>query len=254
MRTEREKLHSVWRQMIQRCHMPTARNYRWYGARGISVCDRWRGSFDAFLSDMGERPPGATLDRIDTSSGYSPGNCRWASWVDQANNRTSNKLLAYNGRSHTLAEWARIVGFSHGAIKLRLKRGWTVGQALEYEPRPTGPDRRPNRAPPVRAALALLLLLCAPAAAHRAPSGWEYDQACCSDLDCAPVPESAVVEATGGYIVRLVPGQHPMVRAPLAAFLAHGDSRIRVSGDEHRHACVSGSGRLLCIYVPPGGV
>jgi hypothetical protein len=90
--------------------------------------------------------------------------------------------------------------------------------------------------------------------AHQAPSGWAYDPECCSDLDCAPVPESAVVEATGGYSVRLAPGQHPMVRTPLAAFLAHGDSRIRVSGDEHRHACVSSSGRLLCIYVQPGGV
>jgi hypothetical protein len=62
-----------------------------------------------------------------------------------------------------------------------------------------------------------------------------------------------VVEASGGYSVRLAPGDHPLVRAPVTAFIPHGDRRIRVSGDEHRHACVMG-GRILCIYVPPGGV
>ena len=109
-----------------------------------------------------------------------------------------------------------------------------------------------------RALLAMLLAvavaaLAAAALAHQSPSGWEYDLACCSVHDCAPVPETAVREATGGYSVRLVPGDHPLVTSPLAAFVAHGSPALRVSGDDRRHVCVS-HGRVLCVYVPPGGV
>ena len=102
--------------------------------------------------------------------------------------------------------------------------------------------------------LVLALLVIPPAAfAHTAPSGWAYDRDCCSDMDCAPVPDSAVREATGGYSVRLVPGGHPLVSAPMSAFVAHGSPALRVSGDDRRHVCVS-HGRVLCVYVPPGGV
>jgi hypothetical protein len=104
----------------------------------------------------------------------------------------------------------------------------------------------------------LALLLAAPAAAHQAPAGWSYDPECCSSMDCAMVPDAAVREVRGGYSVTLAPGMHPMVPvgvAPVSHFIAHGDSRIRVSGDEHKHACVSRfSGHVYCVYVPPGGV
>lgn len=90
---------------------------------------------------------------------------------------------------------------------------------------------------------------------HSAPSGWSYDWECCSTMDCAPVPDAAVREAAGGYSVRVEPGQHPMVTgSAVTGFIAHGDSRIRVSGDSDRHVCISRAGTLLCIYVPPGGV
>lgn len=105
-----------------------------------------------------------------------------------------------------------------------------------------------------RAILAALLALAAAAAlAHQAPSGWSYDRECCSEADCAPVPDFAVREATGGYVVRLLPGDHPMVATPLAAFLAHGSPMLRASGDGRKHVCASG-GRVLCVYLPPGGV
>lgn len=109
--------------------------------------------------------------------------------------------------------------------------------------------------PALGAAVVTALLFAVPALAHQAPSGWAYDRECCHNLDCAPAPDGAIREVQGGYQVTLAPGSHPMVRdRTVTGFVPHGDPRIRVSGDEDRHACVSGTGRILCIYIPPGGV
>lgn len=77
----------IWAAMIQRCTNPKSRDYKLYGAIGISVCDRWRNSFEAFLADMGERPDGRSLDRVDNDGNYEPSNCRWATAVEQARNK-----------------------------------------------------------------------------------------------------------------------------------------------------------------------
>lgn len=78
--------------MLDRCHNPNSSRWAYYGARGIVVCERWRKSFEAFLSDMGERPDGRTLDRIDSNGNYEPGNCRWSTHAEQCQNRRSTKL------------------------------------------------------------------------------------------------------------------------------------------------------------------
>lgn len=85
--------YKVWTQMRQRCHSEYAPNYRFYGAKGVTVCDRWRfgedgkTGFQCFMEDMGDRPEGMTLDRIDPLEGYGPDNCRWSSWAEQAKNK-----------------------------------------------------------------------------------------------------------------------------------------------------------------------
>jgi len=100
------------------------------------------------------------------------------------------------------------------------------------------------------------LVMAAAANGHQARSGWSYDYPeCCWGRECAEVPSGVVREVQGGYAVRVVPGQHPMLTAGAAieGFVPHGDARIRVSQDSERHVCIV-YGRIGCIYVPPGGV
>lgn len=86
------KIYKVWSDMIRRCENPRAQNYRNYGARGITICSRWRDSFEAFLEDMGLPEPGLSLDRINTDGDYEPSNCRWATDAEQTQNRRVCKL------------------------------------------------------------------------------------------------------------------------------------------------------------------
>lgn len=118
--------YRVWAGMIRRCEAPNAVGYQWYGGRGIKVCDRWRNSFEAFLSDMGERPDGLTLERNDTNGDYEPGNCRWATMQEQTRNKRNN--ITHDGV--ILTDAARALGINHSAISARLLRGWSLERAM----------------------------------------------------------------------------------------------------------------------------
>lgn len=119
-----------WRAMLNRCYRAKTMHYDRYGGSGIKVCDRWREGFRNFLFDMGDRPAGTTLDRIDSSGNYCPENCRWASPKTQAHNRRSSVPLAYKGKTQCLAAWAREYNISPIALARRLKSGWDLETAL----------------------------------------------------------------------------------------------------------------------------
>jgi hypothetical protein len=122
--------YKSWVAMLQRCTNPNDPSFANYGGRGITVCDRWR-RFELFYEDMGPRPLKQSMDRIDNSLGYFKENCRWAPDSVQATNKRTNRLLCYDGRSQTLAEWAREAGIEEDTLRRRIgKLGWTVERSL----------------------------------------------------------------------------------------------------------------------------
>lgn len=116
--------YRVWKAMRDRCaHHPR------YTSRNILVCEEWN-SFEKFFEDMGRCPDGYSLDRIDNSKGYSKSNCRWASNIQQARNRTNNRILTFNGESLNVIEWAEKLGVSSTALYMRLSNGWSTERTL----------------------------------------------------------------------------------------------------------------------------
>lgn len=126
--------HNIWMGMIGRCNNPRNARFKDYGGRGISVCSRWM-KFENFISDMGARPKGCSMDRIDNDGPYSPANCRWSNRVSQANNARSNKKITCRGMTMGEAEWARFRGIKRTTVQHRLRVGWSVEEALGYSTR-----------------------------------------------------------------------------------------------------------------------
>lgn len=123
------RTYKSWQSMRTRCLNKRSDQYPDYGARGITVCSRWE-SFEAFLEDMGERPDGHSIDRIDNDKGYEKSNCRWATMRDQENNKRNNVLLEFKGRNMTIAEWSRETGIRYHTIMQRHNLNWPVERIL----------------------------------------------------------------------------------------------------------------------------
>jgi hypothetical protein len=116
--------------MKARCYNPKDKRYECYGGRGITICDRWLGSFPLFLSDMGSKPsPHHSIERMNGDKGYEPGNCVWATLSEQANNRSNNTRIEIDGRTQNLIQWSKEAGVNRTVILRRMKRGIT-GAAL----------------------------------------------------------------------------------------------------------------------------
>lgn len=129
--------YQAWIGMRVRCNNPKARNFHDYGGRGITVCDKWNASFEAFRDDMGLRPsPDHSLDRIDNSKGYFPNNCRWATPSEQQSNRRNACLITALGETLNLSAWSKRLGVAPYAIRNRIKAGWSLEDAVSRPPRP----------------------------------------------------------------------------------------------------------------------
>jgi hypothetical protein len=118
--------YKSWNAMIQRCTNPNSTGYADYGGRGIGICDRWQGEMGYlnFVADMGPRPKGQTLDRIEGNGHYEPANTRWATAKVQQNNRRCVRMIAAGGETLPMSEWTERMGFSKNTIAERIKKGW----------------------------------------------------------------------------------------------------------------------------------
>jgi hypothetical protein len=134
----RTRIYNVWKQLFQRCENPRCPSYKNYGARGIAVCEEWR-DFAIFYADMGDCPPGYTIERNDNDGPYSKSNCRWATHADQRNNTRFNSVLELNGERRTVAKWAEKTGIKFSTIQARLSYGWSIERTLTEPVKGTSP-------------------------------------------------------------------------------------------------------------------
>ncbi len=125
----RHSAYNSWTGMMGRCYNPRLKSWKRYGGRGISVCSRWH-SVVNFIEDMGEKPPGKSIDRINNDKGYCKSNCRWATRVQQNNNHSRNVRLKYRNESLTISQWSRRLGVSRSSICSRLGKGWSAEKSL----------------------------------------------------------------------------------------------------------------------------
>lgn len=126
----RTPTHRTWKAMLDRCLNLNAHGYENYGGRGILVCDQWL-RFSNFFADMGLRPKGTTLDRIDTNGNYEPGNCRWADKKTQRrNSRQRMHYMTIGIETLCLSDWCKRLGLRENLVRYRLSKGWSVEKSL----------------------------------------------------------------------------------------------------------------------------
>lgn len=126
---EATPVYNAYHAMLQRCTNPKVKFFPRYGGRGIEICDRWK-SFENFYADMGDRPAGMTLGRIDNNGNYEPSNCRWETVKQQLRNRELTVFVEYDGNRIALSELAEIKGIKPKLLRARLKSGWDINKAV----------------------------------------------------------------------------------------------------------------------------
>ena len=126
-------LYSCWQSMKRRCDSPNNPQYKDYGGRGITVCDKWINNFHAFSSDMGERPKGMTLDRIDNNKGYSPENCKWSTRKEQQRNRRYSIFVTIEGKRYRAVVLAEKACVKTDTIVARANRGLSLEEVLSKD-------------------------------------------------------------------------------------------------------------------------
>lgn len=126
------KLYSIWRGMKCRCNTKSSGSYNRYGAKEVTICKEWNEDFTSFYnwSISNGYVEGLTIDRIDYNGIYEPSNCRWVDYTTQANNRSTNVRVEYNGENHTLTEWGRILNINRSTLYYRRKKGWNDEKIL----------------------------------------------------------------------------------------------------------------------------
>lgn len=113
--------HRIWANMLTRCRNENFKDYKLYGGRGVSVCERWS-LFENFLNDMGYPDDTESIDRIDSNGNYEPSNCRWATSKEQTRNKSNNRFFELNGKTQILADWAKEIGIDQSSLRGRLKK------------------------------------------------------------------------------------------------------------------------------------
>lgn len=134
--SNKSKEWDAWSSMVQRCTNPNNKRYYSHGGRGITICDRWIKSFENFLSDMGRAPSkGHSLERKDNDGNYEPSNCKWATKIEQANNKRTNIRIHFNGRTQTLKQWCDELSLPYLRVKARIHRGYSPEVAFSDTPK-----------------------------------------------------------------------------------------------------------------------
>lgn len=126
-------LYWTWANMKARCRNPNATGWKDYGGRGITICERWKNSFEAFVSDMGPRPDGYVLDRINNNGNYEPGNCRWVDRVTSQRNRRACVRVTIDGAEYMLADLADRSPLKRDSVLNRARKGMSLAEVLSHE-------------------------------------------------------------------------------------------------------------------------
>ena len=129
-RLSHQPTYTTWRSMKSRCTNPNNASYHRYGGRGISICDYWLNDFRNFLNDMGIKPKDSNIDRVDNDGNYCKENCRWVTPIINQRNKSTNRIIKYNGEEKTVSEWAELIGITRQGLRYRLEVGYSLDDCM----------------------------------------------------------------------------------------------------------------------------